>query len=159
MSGIDYTPLQQSLEAENWRKADKLTLEIILRLANREEAGSLNVESVEKLPCAELRKINELWLKHSDDLYGFTVQKRIWERVNCKTVDDEIWTDFGWCVGWCGNDRKWLPYEEIGSSVFPPIGHFPVASRGYLTLDLDTGGKVFIALMEKLEECSRANFN
>jgi hypothetical protein len=159
MSEIDYTPLKELLAAENWKEADKLTFDLILRLANKEETGSIDVASVAKLSCGELREINELWLKYSEGRYGFTVQKGVWERVSCKTVDEHIWTDFGWCVGWCGNDRKWLPYEEIGSSIFPPVGHFPVASRGYLALDLDKGGEVFIALMEKLEECDRATFN
>ncbi|HLP92185.1 MAG TPA: GUN4 domain-containing protein [Nostocaceae cyanobacterium] len=159
MSTIDYTPLQQLLEAENWQEADKLTFEILLQLANRKDAGCLDAESVNSFSCKDLQEINELWLKYSEGRYSFTVQKGVWDRVSCKTVDDEIWTDFGWCVGWCGNDRKWLPYEEIGKSVFPPTGHFPVASRGYLALDLDMAGKVFIAFMEKLEECSRANFN
>ncbi len=105
---IDYTPLRDLLKAENWREADQETASVMLKVANREEAGYLDVESINNFPCADLRTIDQLWVKYSNGNFGFSVQKRIYQSFSgTKEYDKKIWEAFGDRVGWRKEDN-WL---------------------------------------------------
>ncbi|BAZ32137.1 GUN4 domain-containing protein [Cylindrospermum sp. NIES-4074] len=158
MSDVNYTQLEELLKAENWQAADVETLNIILRLAGRGGEGYLDVPSIKEIPCEELQSIDQLWVNYSAGRFGFTVQKRIWERAGGKSeVNDIVWTDFGWCVGWCNDQRKWLQYQDLTSITSPPVGHFPVSGRGGLESELFVARDVFAAIFSRLEECKNNN--
>ena len=110
--GIDYTRLESFLKAQKWLAGDKETLKVMLQAANREAQGNLNNDSIKNFPCTDLRIIDKLWVRYSNGYFGFSVQKRIWEknRENYRR----------WCelVGWCStypdeyglDDYSWLDY-------------------------------------------------
>ncbi|NMG19658.1 GUN4 domain-containing protein [Brasilonema bromeliae] len=77
--GVDYTRLREFLAAGKWKQADQETEMLILEVAGR-RGNLLNVESIKKLPCLDLRTIDQLWVKFSQGHFGFSVQKQIWER-------------------------------------------------------------------------------
>ncbi|MFM6508212.1 MAG: GUN4 domain-containing protein, partial [Dolichospermum sp.] len=77
--GMDYNKLRDLLKAEKWQEADKETRRVMLAVAKREEKGWFNVESIDNFPCADLRTIDQLWVKYSDGKFGFSVQKRIYQ--------------------------------------------------------------------------------
>ena len=77
---IDYSSLEQAVEAGQWKNADLLTREITLRLTGR--AGSyLRTEDIERLPCEDVNQINTLWTKYSLGHFGFTAQLQTWESI------------------------------------------------------------------------------
>ncbi|MFM6271628.1 MAG: GUN4 domain-containing protein, partial [Dolichospermum sp.] len=76
--GMDYRKLRDLLKAGKWKEADEETLRVMLAVA-REREGWLNVESIDNFPCADLRTIDQLWVKYSDGRFGFSVQKRIYQ--------------------------------------------------------------------------------
>jgi hypothetical protein len=49
VTSVDYSKLQESLEAGNWAEADSETLAILLKLAGLENGNKLNVEHIEKI--------------------------------------------------------------------------------------------------------------
>ncbi|MFM6266365.1 MAG: GUN4 domain-containing protein, partial [Dolichospermum sp.] len=64
--GMDYRKLRDLLKAGKWKEADEETLRVMLCVGEREREGWLNVESIDNFPCADLRTIDQLWVKYSD---------------------------------------------------------------------------------------------
>ena len=123
--GIDYTKLQDLLTGGKWREADEETLKVMLKVAGREEEGWLNIESIEKFPCEDLRTIDQLWVKYSQGRFGFSVQKQIYQEVQ---GNEEM---FGDRVGWRVKG-KWILYSEITFVEDAPRGHLPFRHYGII---------------------------
>ncbi|MBD1893195.1 GUN4 domain-containing protein [Coleofasciculus sp. FACHB-129] len=77
-TNVKYTQLQTLLQNKDWKSADDETARIIWEKAGRRQERSLRVEDFEKIPCSDLRNIDDLWAKHSRKHFGFSVQKGIW---------------------------------------------------------------------------------
>ncbi|MGB7440135.1 MAG: GUN4 domain-containing protein, partial [Coleofasciculaceae cyanobacterium] len=109
--GVDYTKLRDLLAAGKWKEADEETAEVMIKAAGQEERGYLEREDIEKFPCADLRTIDQLWVKYSNGRFGFSVQKRIWLEVGGK-VDYETEKKLGDRLGWRGGGEwclsEWL---------------------------------------------------
>ncbi len=126
--GIDYTQLRDLLAAQKWKWADKETTRVMLKAAGREERGFLYDKDIEKFPCADLRTIDQLWVRYSNGRFGFSVQKRIWESVGGQPErfwDYEIYKKFGDRVGWRVKDGWILSTYRRIFSLNAPEGHLP----------------------------------
>ena len=125
VSSQEYDQLEKLLKQEDWKQADEKTSALMLKAAGREKEGSLNSNSIETFPCTDVRKIDRLWVKYSDERFGFSVQKGIWESVG------GIFLDFADRVGWgerLANDKKEINYsvkKEINYSLASEPGHLP----------------------------------
>jgi hypothetical protein len=122
--GADYTRLRDLLAARKWKDADEETARVMLQVANRKEEGWLNVESINNFPSEDLRTIDQLWVHYSNDRFGFSVQKRIWEEVGGR-VDSDTEKLIGDLVGWRKNG-EWVNYSDLNFSADAPPGHLPV---------------------------------
>ena len=99
--GIDYEPLEKLLLEQKWREADRETVAIVLKILDREIEGWLSLEDLEKIPCRDLRIIDQMWVQYSTGRFGLSVQKQIWERVGGNTnANNKTWERFGKRVGW-----------------------------------------------------------
>jgi hypothetical protein len=107
------------LAAGKWKDADQETLAVMLKATGREEERYLNSKSIENFPCTDLRTIDQLWIQYSKGLFGFSVQKRIWESVG------QDYVKFCDRVGWRKVNRIWLSYKELTFSLNAPQGHLP----------------------------------
>jgi hypothetical protein len=89
---ISYSSLEKYLHERDWKNADKETSRLINKLilisidrehfwgASKLDFGAAARHKLmlsENLPCDILTKIDDLWLKHSDNHYGFTPQSNI----------------------------------------------------------------------------------
>ena len=96
--GIDYRELEKLLKAKEWQNADKLTYILMLKVANREKEGWLELKNIKNFPCEDLLTIDRLWVHYSSGLYGFSVQKEIYVecggKLNFRYPSDEIWDKF-----------------------------------------------------------------
>ena len=146
--GVDYTRLRDLLKAGKWKQADQETLAVMLKAAGREQKDWLDPESIKNFPSADLRTIDQLWVKYSNGRFGFSVQKRIWESV------EENYDNFGDRVGWrtyktvvenniteCLDNinkrlgfkqeavtrtpAEWLYYTDLTFETHAPEGHLP----------------------------------
>lgn len=140
--GVDYSRLQELLSQGQWQEADEETLRVMLKAANREPEGFLDVDSIEEFPCTDLRTIDQLWVKYSDGRFGFSVQKQIYQESGAKLdglpttpLENEIWREFGDRVGW-RIGGSWLSYEDLewspGVPELAPKGHLPTARAGFV---------------------------
>ncbi|NEN88949.1 MAG: Clp protease [Okeania sp. SIO3H1] len=147
---VDYTKLRDFLANGEWREANKETANCMLKVAEREKQLYLNIEDIEHFPCADLRTIDQLWVKHSDGKFGFSVQKEIYQSLGgTKEYNQEVWEKFGEKVGWRKGD-KWLGYNELTwtrdtSSHY--TGHLPlVRARASL--------RWYSSLAQRLVDCN-----
>ncbi|MFM6872503.1 MAG: GUN4 domain-containing protein [Dolichospermum sp.] len=123
--GMDYRKLRDLLKAGKWKEADEETLRVMLCVGGTRE-GWLNVESFDNFPCADLRTIDQLWVKYSDGRFGFSVQKRIYQGLGgTREYNQEIWLKFGDKVGW-RKGGSWLYYSDITFDKKAPEGHLPI---------------------------------
>jgi GNAT superfamily N-acetyltransferase len=123
---IDYRNLAKLLKAQKWQEADNKTAELILIAV---KGKYLDEKAMEILPCEDLQKINQLWMKYSDGKFGFSVQKEIYKRLgDTREYDEEVWTNFCDRVGW-KKDGDWLYYDDLTFNLDAPKGHLPAAVR------------------------------
>lgn len=116
--GADYTLLREFLVAGKWKEADEETRSVMLKVAERDDAGWLNDYSINKLPCTDIRTVDQLWVAHSKGRFGFSVQQRIYEEIG------RDWEKIGDCVGW-RKEGKWLTISSLTYDLDAPIGHLP----------------------------------
>ncbi len=114
--------LQKLLQAGEWEKADNETLAIMLRASKREQEGWLDLEHLKQFPDSELNIINQLWVNYSNEHFGFSVQKNIWQKSHGK--------NFIWEVGWFKLSSCWtntqgrIDFQTI-FDITAPQGHLP----------------------------------
>ncbi|HEY9632842.1 MAG TPA: GUN4 domain-containing protein [Coleofasciculaceae cyanobacterium] len=125
--GIDYTKLRDLLAAGKWKEADEETRQKMLEVMGQQQRGYLDNEDIEKFPCKDFRTINQLWVHHSNDYFGFSVQKRIWieEGGKPEVYDSYVYEKFGDRVGWRVNE-SWKLYSDLTFSLNAPPGHLPL---------------------------------
>jgi hypothetical protein len=117
--GINYTRLRNLLAAEDWKRADEETVNVMDKvIGKKQKFGQWSVESMKNFPCTDLGTINQLWVKYSNENFGFSVQKGIWESV------DHNYKKFGACVGWKVG-WTWTLYESVTFDISAPKGHLP----------------------------------
>ena len=95
----------------------------MLWVAAREKEGWIDPQSMKKFPCTDLRTIDQLWVKYSNDKFGFSVQRRIWQEVG------QDRDKFGQSTGWLLNN-KWLNYDDLTFELRAPAGHLPTLRVG-----------------------------
>ncbi|MDM3859571.1 MAG: GUN4 domain-containing protein [Aphanizomenon gracile PMC644.10] len=124
-AGMDYSKLRDLLKAGKWKEADEETRRVMLAVAR--QVIRLRDEDIDNFPCADLRTIDQLWVKYSNGRFGFSVQKRIYQGLGgTKEYNPKIWEKFGDKVGWRKVDIKcWLYYSEITFDIKAPEGHLP----------------------------------
>ncbi len=121
-----YQPLETYLKNGQWREADEETFKVMLKVANREEQGLLNIDSIDNFPCEDLRTINQLWLQYSNGKFGFSVQKEIYESLGgTRQYNEEVFENFGDRIGWKKGENNWLYYDELTFKITAPKAHLP----------------------------------
>lgn len=123
---VDFSKLQEFLEAGDWVKADNETLAILLQLAGLENEDKLSVEHIEKIADSDLKAIDQLWVNYSNGRFGFSVQKSLYKGSL---------SSFCWQVGWietvpqcyadlCYACKGYFRFTR-SNDVIMPKGHLP----------------------------------
>ncbi|BBC22619.1 serine/threonine-protein kinase [Pseudanabaena sp. ABRG5-3] len=112
--GIDYRELEQLLKAKEWRKADEMTAKHMLKVANREQKGTLSSENIQDFPCEDLRTIDQLWMYYSGGKFGFSSQIQLWLKCGGKIGEhnEAAFKRFAKEVGWY-SFWNWRSYLEF----------------------------------------------
>ena len=135
--GFDYTSLQDLLSSGEWKQADQETANIVLKILGCETAGKITAQEIKKIPCRDLRTLNQLWIEYSEEKFGFSLQSRIWRKL------DKNYEKFGEKVGWLVS-QSWLPYTQLTFNLTAPLGHLPSWGRR---------GKLWPSLAIKIRKC------
>jgi len=134
--GVDYTKLRDLLATGQWKEADEETANKMLQVAERTSEGWLSEEDIDRFPCEDLRTIDQLWVKYSKGLFGFSVQKRIYQSLGgTREYDRKIWEALGDRVAWRVNS-SWIRYNNLKFNTKAPQGHLPYGGGVGLWLGL-----------------------
>ncbi len=155
-----YTQLEKLLANQKWQEADEETYNLILKLTRRDRAGGVNTRVIkEKLSCEEIRNIDQLWQKYSQEKFGLSIQKSIYLNTGNKLAayDPQSYQIFGEKVGWREN-RKWKKYDQLNFTQDAPQGHLPLALREAETTTINIPEFIITerlrrVLYLRLEEC------
>ncbi|CAN5676982.1 hypothetical protein BH23CYA1_BH23CYA1_15520 [soil metagenome] len=156
--GIDHTKLRDLLEAGDWKATDQETYEVMIRAVGKEPGNYFTSDELLNFPCKDLLAIDRLWVKYSQGLFGFSVQKKIYvecgARLDGKYPGDKVWQAFGDRVGWRVNG-SWLSYDDVTFDISAPEGHLPCTSRGWGCgyLDRMLGVGAGSLLFSRIETC------
>lgn len=144
--GVDYGKLDRLLASGKWEEADRETARVMLKVAGEKEDGWLNDEHIDNFPCEDLRTIDQLWVKYSNERFGFSVQKRIYQSLGgTREFDSKIWEAFLDRLGWRVNSNG-LDYRELKFNTKAPEGHLPGRGRKGLACGL-------LSLFSRVETC------
>lgn len=120
-----------------WKEADDETRSLMLQIAKRQRQGWLDSESIKKLSCQDLRTINKLWTRYSNNRFGFSVQQKIYLECGGKPDGEfyeDAWQKFAVRIGW-KNRRNWISPSDVIYSISAPEGHLPTG-KGMGRLDV-----------------------
>ena len=113
-TGHRYEQLRDDLAKGDFRAANTEASEIALVLAHRTNEGWLGERDVEKLPCADLVYMDQLFAEASGGKFGLTAQRDVLEALPETTPDGallstapDVLVAFGEAVGW-RRDGAWL---------------------------------------------------
>ncbi|MFM7085558.1 MAG: GUN4 domain-containing protein [Cyanobium sp.] len=132
-AGIDLAPLQGHLMRMEFEQADRLTSEILRRLAGAAavQRGYVFYSEVAAFPGVDLESLDRLWLVYSRGRYGFSVQGRLLQACNGQW--ERLWPRLGW-----KQDGRWTRYPgSFTWSLEAPEGHMPLVNqlRGVRLMD------------------------
>lgn len=130
---IDYQPLQELLIAQDYETADRLSMEKLCELAGPKalERKWLYFSDVDRLPNADLKTLDILWLTYSEGKFGFSVQRDLW--IGLGRNFTKLWTKIAWKKG-----NIWTRYpNEFIWDLSAPVGHLPLSNqlRGVRTFE------------------------
>lgn len=150
---INYLSLQKLLAAQQWRQANDETRRLMLQAAQREQQGWLTTADIDKIPCWDLRTIDNLWKQYSGDRFGFSVQYPIFINTGNKPgrlMAPDAYDRFGNQVGWRQNN-EWILFKQgLNFSLDAPIGHLPNPRDEY---QINGGRLEFTNLTKRLIDC------
>jgi len=123
---IDYRKLDQLLAQNKWKEADQETTAKILEVTGKNSWGDVYSDDFKNFSKEDLQIMDQLWVKYSQGLFGFSVQKQIY--INCGGTpgeyDWETYKLFAEKVGW-KTGEKWLYYSELTFNTNAPLGNLP----------------------------------
>lgn len=134
-TGIDYTKLRNLLQEEKWSEADILTYQIVEQVVKSAKQQNKHVfielKTIAEFACPDIRTVDYLWKKYTDDRFGFSPQQKVWQSVNQKgDFSTQTWRRFATKVGWkkgeVASGDGYLLYDELDfEPTEAPEGHLP----------------------------------
>ena len=134
-TGIDYTPLRNLLKQEKWSEADlqtyKLIEQIVKTAKQRNKHVFIELKTIAEFACPDIRTIDVLWQKYTENKFGFSSQQDVWQSVNQKgDFSTQTWrrfaTEVGWKEGEVADGSGYLLYDELDfNPAKAPVGHLP----------------------------------
>jgi GUN4-like/NACHT domain len=123
-----YAELEKLLRAGQWEEADRETYRLMITAVGKEEGQIFDRTDLENFPCEDLLEIDRLWIETSNEHFGFSVQKKVWQRYGSPMVYNDDYRKFMEEVGW-RSKGSFVRYEDLQFSLFPsPAGELPTLS-------------------------------
>jgi hypothetical protein len=150
---LDYAPLQAALANQKFEQANEITRRLLLAAANRNQQGWLTAESIAQVPCWDLKTMDDLWQRYSNNRFGFSVQYAIFQETGNRPgrlMSPENYDKFGDRLGW-RKDGQWIIFKKnLDFSATAPVGHLPSPRDEY---QINGGRLEYTALMGRIQTC------
>ena len=134
-TGIDYTKLRNLLKEGKWSQADLHTSQIVEQVVKSAKQQNKHVfielKTIADFSCPDIRTVDYLWKKYSNDKFGFSPQQEVWQSVNQKDdFSTQTWrrfaTEVGWKTGEVSSGSGYLLHEQLDfEPAQAPEGHLP----------------------------------
>jgi eukaryotic-like serine/threonine-protein kinase len=121
---VNYEGLEQLLKLSDWRGADEMTTKLILKLADCQGLGYLEMPDIQKLTSQSIKRIDHLWNEYSNGHFGFSVQKQFWQTCGAPDDYNKDWEKFADLVGW-RSKGGWRAYHTLYFSLKCTRGMLP----------------------------------
>jgi len=131
--GFDFVPLLTSLQAGEFREADQLTRDGLIKLAGDAavKRGYVYYTEVPKLPVEDIATLERLWQHYSDGKFGYAVQAAAFATKKVDGNFDRLFERIGW-KNKDGSLLRWLPEAKGDEFIYDlekaPKGHLPLTS-------------------------------
>ena len=116
---IDYTHLKDLLKKRKWQRADIESWKIMCISLSKPVGTYLFKSDIENLPNNSLKIIDKLWITYSKGRFGFSIQKRIYDRVEAD------YFKFCAAIGWPTYNSLDSANSDYYYSLKAPVGHLP----------------------------------
>jgi len=130
---FDYVPLLTALQAGEYREADQLTRDALIKIAGdvAVKRGYVYFTEAPKLPMDDMATIERLWQTYSDGKFGYAVQAKCYTSKKVAQNMEKFFERIGW-----KNDEgkllRWLPEAKADEFIYDlekaPKGHLPLTS-------------------------------
>jgi len=123
---LNYQILQDLLIQKKFEEADKVTQQYLCKLASLNYAKNrtwLYFTDIPLIPSEDLLKIDLLWTTYSQEVFGFSVQRNIWLKNQCK------WTILWDKIGWTIHGIPCRYPNEFTWNLDAPKGHLPLFNQ------------------------------
>ncbi len=151
-SKLDFAKLEYALSIGDYKAADLETWNILCRALGRPLGSKFSERDIGRIPCNELLNLDNLWLRYSNNRFGFSVKGEIYEAEgqNYRSFCEKI----GYRVKRAGS-MTWISGNRINYSNEAPKGHLPWVS-GFYDGDSPFGGEGIIReLTAAIKVCQR----
>ena len=133
-----FQKLEEYLKNQQWQEADRETYQLMITAIGKDGGQFFSTDDLRNFPCDDLLAIDRLWVKHSDGLYGFSVQKQIYEEcggnLDFSEPSDKTWNAFCDRVAW-KEEGKFVSYSNSFDKKFiNNSGHLPCIWLGEIKL-------------------------
>ncbi|TYQ31937.1 serine/threonine-protein kinase [Pseudanabaena sp. UWO310] len=139
LDNSSYENLSSFLKEKNWKAADRETYTLLLKAAGSQSYndGTFHPDEFNRISCADLVLIDQLWTQASNGKQGFTAQKKVYEdsgRDIRKTYENLGWlTPSGELTINTAYDHQTMRWQYIEGRQpnfkAPPVGHLPFLLR------------------------------
>lgn len=91
----------------------------------------VELKTIAEFSCPDIRTVDYLWKKYSENKFGFSPQQKIWQSVNQKgDFSTQTWrrfaTEVGWKKGEVASGSGYILYEQLNfEPTNAPAGHLP----------------------------------
>ncbi|WP_103670236.1 NACHT domain-containing NTPase [Pseudanabaena sp. BC1403] len=126
-----YQKLEEYLENQQWYEADQETYRLMITAVGKDKGRWFSEDDLRNFPCDELLAINNLWVEYSNGLYGFSVQKKIYEeclgKIDFSSLSSATWNKFCDRIAW-KSDGNWVDYPQsfFEDNFMSVEGHLPL---------------------------------
>jgi hypothetical protein len=120
-----YTQLEDLLQAEKWELADKETYRLMITTVGKDVGQGFSHTDFANFPCDDLLMLDRLWVQASKGHFGFSIQKKIWQKCGSPMDYNNRYKDFMCQVGWLRNESA-VNYQLLNFSLDKsPLGELP----------------------------------
>lgn len=124
--------LKKAAQAKNWRWMEEATSDLFREAViptndqvRHQIVDEITPEQIRAMPCNHLKTLDQLWRTASNNRFGFSIQRLVWESPNV----NRDYTKFADVVGWRQNGT-WLKFnafyeKSTAPSSTLPTGLFP----------------------------------
>lgn len=116
--------LEKHLSELDFRNADIETSKLFLTIVD-DTNKIFDQKLILHFPISLFQIIDSLWAKYSDNKFGFSAQRNIWDTLPKKDSDYTKVEKFATLVGWKINDKWVKGSNSLNYTLIAPVGHLP----------------------------------